>query len=69
VVRSAAVEKDLLQAVNAFRVGNCSRDDLTCCAAKFDLLINPIDDQRGSAGYRRQVAVNILQYFLEGLCR
>jgi xanthine dehydrogenase FAD-binding subunit len=40
------------------------REKLEDVFARYGTLINPIDDQRSTARYRKQVALNLLHYFL-----
>ncbi|WP_308639847.1 FAD binding domain-containing protein [Paenibacillus silvisoli] len=60
MVRSIGIEQKLL--------GEASPLDpkvIDEIVADFDRIINPIDDQRSTAVYRKKVALNLLRYFLE----
>lgn len=67
VVRSRDLERGLLAAVNTAANGKQNPEKLADCVESFGRIIHPIDDQRASAVYRRQVALNLLQNFIDGL--
>ncbi|WP_158318877.1 FAD binding domain-containing protein [Robertmurraya kyonggiensis] len=59
MVRSQETEKKLLSQVYPLKV-----EVLDEVVADFASIINPIDDQRSTAAYRKTVALKLLRYFL-----
>lgn len=59
VVRSRVLEKEIIGKSNSWLKTN-----IGSITAKYNELINPIDDQRSNAEYRRKVSINILEDFL-----
>jgi CO/xanthine dehydrogenase FAD-binding subunit len=59
IVRSIDIEKKLYGLTLPL-----AEADITQIVAAFDKIINPIDDQRSTALYRKTVALNLLRYFL-----
>lgn len=59
MVRSIDIEKKLLGHTMPL-----ADADITQVVAAFDKIIQPIDDQRSTALYRKTVALNLLRYFL-----
>jgi len=59
IVRSIDIEKKLFG--NPFPLAAA---DISRVVEAFDKIINPIDDQRSTALYRKTVALNLLNYFL-----
>jgi xanthine dehydrogenase FAD-binding subunit len=59
MVRSLSIEKILLG-----KTVPLTGADIAQVVAAFDKMINPIDDQRSTAKYRKTVALNLLRYFL-----
>jgi CO/xanthine dehydrogenase FAD-binding subunit len=59
MVRSIDIEKKLRG-----KTIPLAKEDITQVVAAFDKIINPIDDQRSTATYRKTVALNLLRYSL-----
>lgn len=59
MVRSIDIEKKLVG-----KTIPLADADIAAIVAAFDKIIRPIDDQRSTAAYRKTVALNLLQYFL-----
>jgi xanthine dehydrogenase FAD-binding subunit len=59
MVRSVDIEKGLFG-----KTIPLADTDIAQVLAAFDKIINPIDDQRSTAIYRKTVALNLLRYFL-----
>ncbi|QGQ45553.1 FAD binding domain-containing protein [Metabacillus sediminilitoris] len=59
IVRSIDIEKKLYGLTIPL-----TEADIAQIVAAFDKIINPIDDQRSTAIYRKTVALNLLRYFL-----
>jgi len=60
IIRSLAIEQKLKG--EAFPLDPKIIDEV---AADFDQIINPIDDHRSTAAYRKTVALRLLRHFLE----
>lgn len=60
MVRSAEIEKNLIN--QPFPLSN---EMIGTIIADLDSLIQPIDDQRSTANYRKKVALNLAKYFFQ----
>jgi xanthine dehydrogenase iron-sulfur cluster and FAD-binding subunit A len=59
VVRSPEVEARFVGSLESLR------ENVDAILAAYGRLVTPIDDQRSTAEYRREVAVNLVRQFIE----